>query len=104
MLAAAAAVAQPAARAVQQATNSANLHFWATTALITAVGAVLAFFVKRLIDQNDARYEGLSDELHETNKNLNALAVNLAALTGEIAGAEKANVAERARVRARERD
>jgi hypothetical protein len=81
-----------------------NLHFYATSALITAVGGILAYFIKRLIDQNDDRYQGLTTELGKTNDKLSDVAESLSHLAGEIAGAERANVKERERVQAREKD
>jgi hypothetical protein len=105
------ASAVPASTAVQQATSGSNLHFYVTSGAIAAGAAVMGFFLKRLITQNDDRYSGLVGELHDTNQKLDAtnarlgeVAENLAGLAGEIRGAEQANVRERARVQRRERD
>ena len=101
----------PASTAVQAATNGSNLHFYITSGAIGLGVAIIGYFLKRLIDQNDDRYTGLVGELHETNDKLDAtndrlgaVAENLAGLAGEIRGAERANVTERERVRDRERD
>jgi uncharacterized protein HemX len=100
----------PASTAIQQATSGSNLHFYVTSGAIGLGVAIIGFFLKRLIDQNDERAAAFTQGLHETNGKLDdtnhelgQLAQALASLAGEIKGAEKANVKERRRVRARER-
>ena len=97
-----ASIGTPASTAIQQATSGSNLHFEVTIACISAGAAVMGYFIKRLITENDTRYQGLATELHTTNDKLSEVAEGLANLTGQLAGAEKANVAERRRVQTRE--
>jgi hypothetical protein len=99
----------PASTAVQAATSGSNLHFYITSGAIGLGVAIIGYFLKRLIDQNDDRYTGLVGELHETNTNIDAtntrlgvVAENLANLTGQLQGMERANVNERQRVQRQE--
>jgi hypothetical protein len=106
-----AATTVPASTAVQQATNSSSLHFELTLAVIGIAASGLGWFIKRVIGRYDDRYTGLVTELHETNTNIDAtntrlgvVAENLANLTGQLQGMERANVNERQRVQRQEPD
>jgi hypothetical protein len=103
------AAAVPASTAIQQAQSASDLHFYVTTAVIGAGVGLLGWLFRRLIGQNDQRFvdlgddiKAVSDDLRETNKQLAGVTVGLASLTGQLAGAERANVRERQRVQKRE--
>ena len=105
------AAAAPASQAVQQATSSSDLHFELTLSVIGIAAGALGWFIKRVIGRYDDRYTGLVTELHETNQNIDAtnqrlgvVAENLANLTGQLQGMERANVNERQRVQRQEPD